>query len=328
MISLITRNSFEHHVMLRSICLQLNEDGHVLVKEGSLLKIFKFRTYSGNKKNVFIADDPFAFLVGLLFFWEVKKRIFWMLELGMFQKNIRGLKGVFRALLFGATSWISLALASKVIFPSNLRKEYICDLFDYLKIAKKSDVIFNVPKVSHDELGVSQRLQDKVKEIARDFEKIAVYAGAMQEGRDLDEIISDSKSMGLALILCGPKMSEQLAEKLRSYDHVFYLGNLNQSDLSHVYREVCVGYVNYSNYPLNTKYCAPVKIWEYMKNELYIFSNDNFAMRNEWSNLVDRFYGISGPASDEELQEDIFSRSPEGHSVRIKENMLSRVAAD
>ena len=32
MINLITRNDFERHVMLKSLCLQLEQDGHTLIK--------------------------------------------------------------------------------------------------------------------------------------------------------------------------------------------------------------------------------------------------------------------------------------------------------
>ena len=177
-------------------------------------------------------------------------------------------------------------------------------------------------------LGISQKVQDKIQEIVYKFDKIAIFAGSMQEGRDLEEIICDCERMNLALILCGPKISERLAEKINLHANVFYLGNLNESDLAYVYGNVCVGYVNYSNKPLNTKYCAPVKIWEYRMRGLYIFSNHNYAMKNEWSDLVDRFYGMPDPASDSVLHEDIFSRPPVGLTVRTFENMLSSVAAE
>ena len=192
----------------------------------------------------------------------------------------------------------------------------------------KSTVILNVPKISQNDHTISRKIESKVSAIVRNYEKVAVYAGTMYEGRDLEQIICDSRRMDLALILCGSMMSERLAEKIISQEHVFYLGNLNVADLSYVYRNVCVGYVNYSDEILNTKYCAPVKIWEYQRSGLYIFSNHNFAMKHEWSNLVDYFYDVSGSIPCSIIKENIFSKSPEGRSIRIEENLLSNVFAD
>ena len=327
MIGLISRSNFDRHVMLRSLCIQLEQDGHAQVREGTFLKIFKFRIFTSTE-NVFISDDPFAFLVGLIFFWKAKKRIFWMLELGMFQKNIQGLKDVFRALLFRITTWISLLVASKIFFPSQLRKNLICDIFAHLNIKNRSSVVINIPKISQNSDIASERVRDIILAIISDYEKVAIYAGAMQEGRDLEAIVSDSDMMGLALILCGPIVSEGLAEKISSEDHVFYLGNLDEAELTYVYKNVSVGYVNYSNEVLNTKYCAPVKIWEYKRHGLYIFSNNNFGMKTEWSNLVDRFYDMPSSTPYTAISEDVFSKPVRGQSVRIEDNILSNVFAD
>lgn len=327
MICLITRNNFNRHVMLRSLCLQLEQDGHAQVKEGTFLKVFKFRIFAGSK-NISIADDPFAFLAGLVLFGQAKRRIFWMLELGMFQKNIQGLRDTFRALLFRIATWISLWAASKIVFPSQLRKNLICDMFAVLNIKNKSSVTVNIPKVSQSGDVTSERIRNIISVITSDFQQVAVYAGAMQEGRDLEAIISDSEIMGLALILCGPILSEGLAENISSKHHVFYLGNLDEDDLAYVYRNVSVGYVNYSDEILNTKYCAPVKIWEYKKYGLYIFSNTNFGMKKEWPNLVDRFYDMPSSTPNSASCEDVFSRPAKGQSVHIKDNILSNVFAD
>ena len=313
--------------MLRSLCFQLEQDGHIQVKEGTFLKVFKYRIYTGAGK-VFIADDPFAFLAGVIFFWQVRKRVFWMLELGMFQKNIKSLKGVFRKFLFRITTCIVLSAASKIVFPSRFRQKLICEVFGHLNIDNKSTVIINIPKMSQNSDVVSEGIRNTISAITSDFERVAVYAGAMQEGRDLQAIISDSGMMNLALILCGPIVSEGLAEKISSNQHVFYLGNLDEDELAYVYKNVSVGYVNYSNEVLNTKYCAPVKIWEYKSHGLYIFSNNNFGMKKEWSNLVDRFYDIPRSTSRAAINEDVFSKPVSGQFVKTEKNILRNVFAD
>lgn len=324
MISLISRYEFTSHVMLRSLCLQLEQDGHKIAREGTFLKVFKFRIYE-NRENVFIADDPFAFLAGMVFFWRAERKVFWMLELNMCQEKVSNVKRLLRAIAFWMATWFSLYLASKVVFPSKLRRKFVCESLGHLKIKTKSVIVPNVPKPNLGYHEVSQKFKEKVEGIVARFEKTAVYAGAMQEGRDLKQIIDHACSAGIPLILCGPMLSSGLKEKIENQSLVHYLGNLNEADLNFVYDVVSVGYVNYSDSIPNTRYCAPVKIWEYSQNGLYIFSNSNFAMKTEWADFVDLFYDadlMSGPGL---TRTSIFIEEPKASNFPVDYDVLRDV---
>lgn len=324
MISLISRYEFERHVMLRSLCSHLETGGNDLLQEGTVLKFFKFRTYRNNA-NLFVADDPFAFIVGCLIFRKVNSRIFWMLELSIFQERISGFKRTLRALVFWIATWVTLYFASRVIFPSKLRKKFICKYFKFHKISEKSVIVQNVPSIHRPTYSVSQNIMDQVREINRFHDKIAVYAGAIQEGRDLDQIIKHASHINVALVLCGPVHPSLSIENMTSNPQVFYFGNLNDSDLRFLYSKAWAGYVNYSNTIVNTRYCAPVKIWEYREYGLYIFSNSNIAMRTEWEAFVDLFYDSHKFSLVDDTGLPLLMQKPKASKIVVESDGLKNV---
>lgn len=310
--------------MLRSLRLQLENDGYKLVRSGVFLRRFNYCIYDSNE-NTFIADDPIAFLAGLIRFRGADHRVFWMLELNMVQKKIRGLADLGRASVFWVTCTLSLIIGSKIVFPSSLRREFTIDLFRWLDLEKKSFVVRNIPKreIRHEEM--SPDIENRMRELVCDYEKIAVYAGSMQEGRDLDAIISHCCLQEMALVLCGPINDGKFSDSLKNRPGVFYLGNLHVQDLLCVYAYSHVGYVNYSNAVINAKYCAPVKIWEYRENGLYIFSNSNVGMISEWSDLVDCFYDQDPDNQKINSIARIFSGQPKGQGLSVNQHELRNV---
>ena len=326
MIKLFTRNCFSGHVMLRSLCCELEAAGYRKVSEGTFLKVFKYRAYNSDQE-LFIADDPFAFLVGSVYFWRTSKKIYWMLELGAFQKAILSSKDLLRSLTFGFATWMSFFIASKVVLPSELRKRYLFNRYPYFKSLERSRVVFNRPVYSNKKGIVSDLIREQVDRIVSESTAVAIYSGAIQEGRDLEAIVDDSRKMGLALILCGPITSEDYINRIVRAGKIFYLGNLDECDLQYVYQNVSIGYVNYSNDILNTKLCAPVKIWDYRENGLYIFSNSNYGMIEEWCEFVDRFYGRPTSVVDSASLERLFSSKARGQFVGLGNNGLHNIFA-
>ena len=71
---------------------------------------------------------------------------------------------------------------------------------------------------------------------------------------------------------------------------VLFLGNLDQSGLSYVYQHSDVGILTYDNELLNTRMCAPLKLWEYLFFNLLIIGNENEALMSEWSKYIDGYY--------------------------------------
>ena len=72
----------------------------------------------------------------------------------------------------------------------------------------------------------------------------------------------------------------ELLEEAKSRDNFFYHGYLNQEQLSELREKCNVGIVFWDESNLNTKYCAPNKLFEYISNGYYILSCENHSLNN------------------------------------------------
>ncbi|HIF9118806.1 hypothetical protein [Photobacterium damselae] len=61
---------------------------------------------------------------------------------------------------------------------------------------------------------------------------------------------------------------------------VSYLGFVENKELSQYMSKCSIGIITWDNSTLNTKYCAPNKLYEYMSNGLFILSIENVSMFN------------------------------------------------
>ncbi|HCG8449653.1 TPA: hypothetical protein NJ582_003370 [Vibrio parahaemolyticus] len=72
----------------------------------------------------------------------------------------------------------------------------------------------------------------------------------------------------------------ELLEEAKSRDNFFYHGYLNQDQLSELREKCNVGIVFWDESNLNTKYCAPNKLFEYIANGYYVISCENHSLNN------------------------------------------------
>jgi hypothetical protein len=123
-------------------------------------------------------------------------------------------------------------------------------------------------------------------------ERVVIYAGSLQKGRLLEEIVfCGNWGPSVGLLICGSgSLESDIRRAEEDNSAICYLGALTQSELAYVYSVADIGVLSYSNDVLNTKLCAPVKLWEYLHYDLKIIGNDNYGLRKDWGEYIDGFY--------------------------------------
>lgn len=141
---------------------------------------------------------------------------------------------------------------------------------------KKSEIIFNATKCSceekkylHDLIGIDRN------------EKILLYQGGFIEKRKLENLIYISKYLNNSkLVMLGwgttEKQLKKLAEDLGLLDEkVFFIPKISQKELISYTSSATIGIIPYDGYDLNTKYCTPNKLFEFVCAGIPIVYNDN-----------------------------------------------------
>ena len=292
---LITRNDPRAHPMLNQILNLANKSKlnyEVSKKLGFYITKFYDLNNSFHKMKMIVVDDPLAAVFAMFSSFNSYKICFWSFEQAEYQLKIKNIYTFVRFLLFRVSYLLAFPLSNEVIFPSKLRKDLaIRKYFFFKNISKKSKILYNV------RINLLNDYQQRKKNSLNTLQKqknLAIYAGAIQEGRLIDNILEDAKKKKYQLKICGAISGNYKAKFLNiieSYPNTIYLGILGSDDLKELYKSASFGYVSYLNNPLNSKYCAPVKIFEYSYYDLKILSNANFSIINEWFLFVDDFYG-------------------------------------
>lgn len=282
MFSIVSRNNPATHPILSNLyeCIPAYNNKKfdtITVKKFGLTFYLSDNKYK-NAKYVFI-DDPLAFLYAILILKISRKKIiFYSLEMYEYQVKNHSLKNFLRNQLFNITHKLSLKLANKVIFPSILRSKF------YSRSRKNYDILYNYPteKALQISAPVPELLQ-LITQIKNKEKLIAIYAGSFQDGRNVSDFIQIAKkNSSIEFILVG-----SYQQPLPSLpDNIYFIGRLPRPVVNYFYSIANIGILFYDNAPLNTKFCAPVKIWEYKYFNLQIVANDNFALLNEWNEYI------------------------------------------
>lgn len=284
-----SRNDPSKHPMLKKL-IRLAGGG-----ESQKTLRFFYKTELGVAPGGFMSEDPVAFILGFFLFRKgVVHRRLWALEIWDEQVRNDSLVRVARNFVFKFFAFFSYYLADSVVFPSRLRMEYItkkyrrilfCDYF----------VVLNVPDLYPDGGGLPENTADVIRCVKEKFEVVAVYSGSLQSGRGVRHLIeSVEKQRAVALLLCGNAKSTSILDGSADWRATFYLGNFPPSVVFSIYKKCNVGVLTYENFPLNTKLCAPVKIWEYVSCGLKVVGNNNYALKKEWFPFVDSYFDDSG----------------------------------
>ncbi|UJF25312.1 hypothetical protein L0B52_03955 [Suttonella sp. R2A3] len=63
-------------------------------------------------------------------------------------------------------------------------------------------------------------------------------------------------------------------------ESILVLRNLPHSTVLGLYDFFDAGLLSYENHPLNVKFCAPTKVYEYLAAGLYIIGNSNYSLKD------------------------------------------------
>lgn len=238
----------------------------------------------------FLISDPIAFIIALplMCFFKQKKIIFLSLEMFEYQIPNNKIYNKIRNKLFYFCHKLALKLSDEIIFCNQLRCEFYTKEDQSLKA--KSKIMENyASKYKTEMTSIDDENLKLFKNICEERDTIFVYAGSIQAGRDLESIIDafEESDSGACLVVAGNDKVGLFKNK--KYKNVFYIGMLNKESLNRVLYESDYGILFYNNDLLNTKFAAPVKLYEYLCFNLKIISNNNTAML-EKSSLIESYY--------------------------------------
>lgn len=308
---LICRNNPESHAMLRRVARENDECGPIINR--FFKKIFIVKCV-GNS-NVVLCDDPFAMLYA--FFFHNKKNThlrLWALEIWQHQVHLRGIKAWLRYFAFTAASYFCFRISDSIVFPSRARSDFICSKYSSLGLSAKSRIVLNVPEFFQASPFKDEQLAQKFSQFRSAYKKVLIYAGSLQEGRLISNLIRPKHRFGdIGLVICGDgPLGSYVLSSQKTDRSILFLGSINRSTLSYVFGKCDFGVLSYDNELLNTRLCAPLKIWEYLHHDLIIIGNKNAALMGEWSEYIDCFY---------ENESDIFTIIENGVETKPKKKI-------
>lgn len=317
-----TRNRIKDHIILKNI-FKVLKDSNYLVNECNLNFDFKFKIANGS---IIIVDDPIAFIYCYLIFFFKKNIRILFLSLEVFEHQLEWNKfyNIVRNFIFFVLQKISLNKANWVFFPNNQRLLFYLDKNPLLK--SKSSVLQNFPLLPLELMteSDSQNISlQQVKLFVKKFKLNAIYAGSLASGRDINQIVSafeNQKFFGL-IIISSNKWIDTDALNFET-SSILYLNVLPHSIVQEIYKICQVGFLTYANNPINTRLCAPVKIFEYANQGLFILGNKNEnLLQNE---LVHGFFDNSEDIF-RNLESFLVQQKPVKRSFNIKNEVLEKL---
>lgn len=295
---------------------QLFDDSVVLEPKRILNLFYEVRVNANNEIIVF--DDPIAAFVGFFYYaFKGYRKKYWMLEIYEHQLVINSIYRAARYLIFKIFGILALIGCDEIFVSSQLRRKYILEKYNIFVKRKPVKVVYNIPQIIQ-KTRLSDELYKKIKNFSNKKKVLAVYAGSIQYGRDIGVIVeSFSKQTEYGLVLCGRIKDEYSKSRIFECESVLYLGELSYAEVLCVYESCHVGLLSYANEPMNVKYSAPVKMWEYLRANMVLIGNNNFALQTEWSEYISAYYG-DGVGVCEAIRTALFDVREIKNTINIK----------
>lgn len=290
---LLVREDIDKHPILKSV-KNYFADSNIELKIHDL----RLGLRAGRKNyDLAIVSDPLVYLLWLVFFRNSSLVLFFSLEMFEYQLPNKGLKNSLRNLLFRVTHWICLKQCFAV-FPNDIRRGFYLD--KKWTEPDRSQVFFNVPSQNMLELSREVKLEISKAEARSSLLKylnissestLYIYAGSIDNrSRGAGIILDAFKSANKAALIIVGRDSDKIFSKdyLLGDGNVFYLGEKKQEEIVSLLWACDYGVAYYSSDVLNSKYCAPVKLYEYSMMELPLVCNKNEGVFSAWGQ--DCFY--------------------------------------
>lgn len=276
----ILRNIYSYYIDKKETCIACN-----VRSKSDLYFLFNEKI---DKKTIIIIGDPIAGLIAtILRPTIISKSIFFSFEMYGYQTPNSSILRLIKNTIHKISHLTICRLLPKVVFSNSLRKEFYSQRWKFIE--KKSSVFENYHRNNElllDKNSLMIDTKNRIDNFRKKYSKIICYVGLIQPGRDIELIIDAVKDTDIGLILAG-KDDLNITEKAEKSKNICYLGKISQVEAYYVYENSDWGYLNYDNNILNTRFCAPVKVYEYLYFNLNIISNNNVALleKNRFINL-------------------------------------------
>lgn len=297
-IMLISREEIIKHPILRVISEKEDVKCSVNVFNHPIRNVLKVLFWKGN----YIVSDP---IVAMLCFW--RKYSFFSLEMFEYQVEEDKIKNKIRNKIFKIFHFLALSRAESIVFPNDVRLNFYVNKYSLNKGKCKiypnypSQIVLNqinelLIRRDNSELSfqnffssLGYNIKDSLK-----GKEIYVYIGTINKGvRGIEKIIESVRQKKDAfLIFAGPQREKHymLFEKT---DHYIYVGSLEHKKALELLCISKYAFLYYSTELMNTNYCAPVKLFEYINAGLILISNKCVGM-TEYTNVISYFLDEDG----------------------------------
>lgn len=282
---LLARENIYSHPILKSITQAYN------IKPENCFNIKNFidflKLLISKKSKYLIISDPLIYILSKIF-KSSSKIIFFSLELFEHQLPSKSFKEKIRNKVFYIAHSLALNGSHIVIFPNKVRLRYY--LFNKILKNKNYLVVENLP--SKEVLNEINKLNDFSKNELKDVffqkfsipnkfrnKKIMVYGGSLSIHRGIPSIVKMiEKSKEWVLLIAGNDKDDFF--KNNNYNNVFFLGLIEKKESLKLIKIGDLQFSNYSNNIVNTRYCAPVKVYESIALQTPFFVNKNYGIES------------------------------------------------
>lgn len=246
--------------------------------------VIRFATrYKISKNDVVFCADPIAYLLlSMVKQRAIRTSIFVSLEMFEYQVDNCSIRNILRNLIFRLLHLFALFFSKKIIFSNELRKNFYINKYSFLR-RKKFVVLENYFFLIPDKglINIDSAIVRKVMNIRNRVSCLLIYSGSIDlKYRDiLPIILAVQEVSNVGFIIAGSPNG--IIDDVHGSNNVVCLGALNRGTLFEVYKYCDFGVMAYSNEILNTRFCAPIKLYEYLYFGLKIISNRNIAMMNK-----------------------------------------------
>lgn len=189
-------------------------------------------------------------------------------ELYLFGRSRRYIKNVDRIV-----SKI-LKQADAVITVSEPLKKYCTEILhlDSVHVIENGGEVFNPSSQE-----ISESVKQIVSEIKKNYSKIVVWSGSMNEMQDLSKLeqIAVSQKNKAAVLLIVKEEENKSGKLPQSAENLFIFKNLPRKDVTYIVSNSDIGLAFYSEYPWSRWgfYNSSLKIFEYLNNSLLTITN-------------------------------------------------------
>ena len=291
---LLVRESVNKHVILKSILSSLDSRGLSIYDLRKTSNLFKLKI---SQSDILIFTDPIVFMMvyigHFLFIKRFPRMIFISLEMYEFQRDSIGFFSRIRNKVFELSHRFSLK-RTDVIFPNKARSDFYKRKFQSLNLlgilenspSKQSiDICEDIKKIPREK--VIDDLLNQEEQLKILGKNIYVYSGAFNlTNRSLDTIFKAFKNVEHSVLIIAGRDNDAVFTRPNRFKNVIYLGERTHLDVFKLYRISNYGIAFYSNENMNTKYAAPVKIYEYKLFGLGVICNDNIGVKSIWNHSI------------------------------------------